>query len=230
MTAHLVFGLLGLALFGKTLHFYMTQYRGKDNKALSKAPRHHVNEVLFFPDPTHPCPKVIRAITNSPNGRNRPCDNISCRKLHNRPGEKNSSMIRFLEYLASARRSVDLCIYLFTQTNLGDILEDLHKKSNIRIRIITDSTEDDAGYTQVKRLRSNGIMVKSNRRGTGALMHHKYVIIDGSILLTGSFNWTNKAVVSNYEAVLVSTEPSLVGPFREKFEEMWNNFQPHFAI
>lgn len=232
MTSNLVVSLLGLVLFGKTLHFYIKRYhdnKGDETSSKTQSPQ-YVNEVLFFPDTAHPCTKLIRGLTRSPNGRTKLCDNISCRKLHNRPGEVKSSMIRFLECLSSAQRSVDLCIYLFTQTSLGDILEDLHRSGNIRVRIITDATEDDAGSTQVQRLRSKGIMVKSNKRGTGALMHHKFVIIDGKVLLSGSFNWTNKAVVSNYEAVLVTSEPALVRPFCEKFEDMWNEFKPHFSI
>lgn len=228
MTASNVFAaLLGLAIFGKTIHFLIV--KRQDN--LDEDPKsEHVNEVLFFPDSAHPCPKLIKGIASSPRGaRKILCDNMSCRKLHNRPNERSSSMIRFLEYLCSAKQSVDLCIYLFTQKSLGDVLYDLHKTGHVTIRIITDASEDDAGSTQIERLSSNGIAVKSNRRGTGALMHHKFVIIDGKILLSGSFNWTNKAIVNNYEAVQVTSEPKLVRPFREQFEQMWANFRPHYA-
>lgn len=221
MTTKLLIPILGLALVGKTVHFYF--------RRCNPPPLKHLNEVLFFPDPTHPCTKLIRRLAEPSDRRKSLCDNISCRKLHNRPGESKSSMIRFLELLATAERSVDLCIYLFTQSSLGDILHGLHRSGKIKVRVITDSTEDDAGDTQIRRLKSAGVPVKSNRRGTGALMHHKFVIIDNKILLSGSFNWTNKAIVSNYEAVLVTTEPSLVRPFCEKFEEMWAEFKPHFT-
>lgn len=95
------------------------------------------------------------------------------------------------------------------------------------MRVITDGSEDEAYSSQVESLRKQGIVIKSNRRETGALMHHKFVIIDGTILLTGSFNWTNKAVTSNYEAVIVTSNQSFVEPFKRTFEEMWSEFGIH---
>lgn len=230
MTAKLVIPILSLAVICKTIHFCFQRYiESQHEVATYKSSSRPLNEVLFFPDPAHPCVKLIKGMAKSPRGGTSHCDNFSCRKLHNRPGETKSSMIRFLELLSSAERSVDLCVYLFTQSSLGDILEDLHRSGRIRVRVITDSTEDDAGDTQVKRLKCAGVPVKSNKRGTGALMHHKFVIIDSKVLLSGSFNWTNKAVVCNYESVLVTAEQSLVRPFCEKFEEMWDAFRPHYA-
>ena len=36
------------------------------------------------------------------------------------------------------------------------------------------------------------------------LMHHKFAIIDSSILLNGSFNWTERAVYGNCENLVIS--------------------------
>lgn len=36
------------------------------------------------------------------------------------------------------------------------------------------------------------------------LMHHKFAIIDSSILLNGSFNWTERAVYENCENLVIS--------------------------
>ena len=135
-------------------------------------------------------------------------------------------MIEFLKHLSSAKKSIDLCVFLFTQSTLADALSDLHK-ANVAIRIITDSTEDEASSSKMGALRRAGVRLKSNKRGTGALMHHKFVIVDGKKLLTGSFNWTSKAVVSNHEAVIITTEPSLVKPFQDQFERMWDEFPDH---
>jgi len=135
-------------------------------------------------------------------------------------------MIRFLKYLGSARKSVDLCVYIFTQPVLAQVLSQLHE-ANVVIRIITDSSEDDTSASLTDRLMNAGIPIKSNRKGTGALMHHKFVIVDGKLLLTGSLNWTNKAVVSNYEAVIVTSQRKLVESFRAQFETMWASFSEH---
>lgn len=184
-----------------------------------------VNEVLFFPDSEYPCPVITQAMATRPTEQ-RVCPNPACRKLHGREGELPSSMIKFLDYLSKAKSKVDLCIYMFTYSTLAALLRELHHR-NVKIRIIVDGSEDEGTGSQIERLRQVGIEIKSNKRGTGALMHHKYVVIDDHLLLSGSFNWTNKAIVSNYEAVLVTSNKDLVTPFKNKFEEMWAKFSEH---
>ncbi len=44
-----------------------------------------------------------------------------------------------------------------------------------------------------------------------ALQHHKFAIVDGRLLLNGSFNWTRQAVTSNNENVTVLSDAQLVG-------------------
>ena len=48
-------------------------------------------------------------------------------------------------------------------------------------------------------------VVASQRDG---LMHHKFAIIDSSILLNGSFNWTERAVSENCENLVISRWPN----------------------
>lgn len=228
MTSKYVVSLLSLALLGKTLHFFINNKKRSNGKGTQQEQAKTINSVLFFPDIDYPCPEAVRIITKSPlKSISKHCRNPSCKKLHGQPGENPSSLIQFLDHLASAKKSVDLCIYLFTQGILADLLRELHARS-VRVRVITDSAEDDSqAASQIERLRTSGIVVKSNKRGTGRLMHHKFVVVDGELLLSGSFNWTNKAVVHNYEAVLVTNESNLVGPFCEKFNELWQQFEIH---
>jgi cardiolipin hydrolase len=53
------------------------------------------------------------------------------------------------------------------------------------------------------------------------IMHHKFVVIDGAKVLSGSFNWTMQAVMGNKENVIVTEEPEIVAPFAEEFESLW---------
>lgn len=176
------------------------------------------DEVLFFPDSNFPCSKVSSGSDE--------CRNVSCTRLHGRPHEVRSSMMRFLTHVRSAEHTVDLCIYMFTQSTIADLIKWLHD-ARIRVRIITDVAEDDADSSKLADFINLGIEIKSNKPGTGAKMHHKFLIIDNRLLLTGSFNFTNRAIVSNYENVMVTTESRIVKPFIEEFNRMWSTFQDH---
>nr|XP_045593323.1 uncharacterized protein LOC123754996 isoform X1 [Procambarus clarkii] len=43
------------------------------------------------------------------------------------------------------------------------------------------------------------------------------------VLLTGSFNWTWSAVISNNENVIITNHPQLVNKFAHEFENLWTN-------
>ena len=67
-----------------------------------------------------------------------------------------------------------------------------------------------------------GAFVRS--RKTDYLMHHKFAVIDGKKVASGSFNWTMQAVMGNKENVIVTEDPSIVGPFVAEFESLWEEF------
>lgn len=211
-------------IVGATTILYLKRYSSK--KVTKKNSTKVINEVFFFPDKEFPCAYMTKQLSVFPADERTTCHNPACRKLHGREKENPSSLLKFLTFLSDAKKSVDICIYVFTQPAMANILTNL-VKAGVNVRVITDGAEDDATSNQMDKLRKSGIVIKSNKRHTGALMHHKFVIVDGQLLLAGSFNWTNKAVVSNYEAVLATSERSLVGPFVVKFEELWNEFDIH---
>jgi len=54
-------------------------------------------------------------------------------------------------------------------------------------------------------------------------MHHKFCIIDKTILITGSYNWTRSAAERNQENILVTTEEEVTKSYLREFEKLWDN-------
>jgi phosphatidylserine/phosphatidylglycerophosphate/cardiolipin synthase-like enzyme len=52
-------------------------------------------------------------------------------------------------------------------------------------------------------------------------MHHKFALLDNSVVLTGSYNWTFASEEENYDNVLILREPRLVGIYQAEFEALW---------
>lgn len=52
------------------------------------------------------------------------------------------------------------------------------------------------------------------------LMHHKFCVIDGRLLISGSYNWTKSAELRNLENVIVSTDLGLINQFIEEFDKI----------
>jgi phosphatidylserine/phosphatidylglycerophosphate/cardiolipin synthase-like enzyme len=60
-----------------------------------------------------------------------------------------------------------------------------------------------------------------------AIMHHKFVVVDGVTVETGSFNLTAAAESSNAENVLVLRDyPQVAGEYEAEWEKLWVESQP----
>jgi phosphatidylserine/phosphatidylglycerophosphate/cardiolipin synthase-like enzyme len=54
-------------------------------------------------------------------------------------------------------------------------------------------------------------------------MHHKAMIIDGRIVVTGSYNWAWPAEENNYENVLVIEDSEVAAMYEMEFQGLWDH-------
>jgi phosphatidylserine/phosphatidylglycerophosphate/cardiolipin synthase-like enzyme len=55
-------------------------------------------------------------------------------------------------------------------------------------------------------------------------MHHKFAVIDKSVVITGSFNWTMQAVKYNQENLLFFENKFLAEKYTKAFDDLWTSF------
>ncbi len=66
--------------------------------------------------------------------------------------------------------------------------------------------------------------VDSNRMrqdGNPDILHHKVMIIDDAIVVTGSFNFSNSAATKNDENLLIIHSPSIANAYLSEFAQRW---------
>ncbi|HEY47777.1 MAG TPA: hypothetical protein G4O14_13470 [Anaerolineae bacterium] len=120
------------------------------------------------------------------------------------------------EAIDSARYSVDVAIYRLDLWSIRDALIRAHKRGVV-VRVITDSTHGDEA--EILDLRTAGVRVIDDQRET--LMHHKFVVIDGIDVWTGSMNFTVSGAYRNNNN-LIRIRSSRVGQdYTHEFEEMY---------
>jgi phosphatidylserine/phosphatidylglycerophosphate/cardiolipin synthase-like enzyme len=68
-------------------------------------------------------------------------------------------------------------------------------------------------------LLDNGVKVGLD--GNPGSMHHKVIIIDERVVVTGSNNFSNSAKTRNDENTLVIHSPEMAGLYRQEFERVW---------
>jgi cardiolipin hydrolase len=128
------------------------------------------------------------------------------------PGEDCRRAIGQL--LAKASKTASICVFTITDDQLADAILEAHRRGVV-VRIITDNAKAEDLGSDVERLERSGIPTRVDR--SPFHMHHKFAILDGTTLLTGSYNWTRGAARDNEENLIVTTERRLVAPFEETF-------------
>ena len=182
-----------------------------------KLKRTIINKVLFFPDSAatqlisinHPPNFIQQESLEAPNTA---ADHRS-----------RGSLWELFKALQQARHSIDVCMLTIASRELGDVLISTHQDGVI-VRVITNDEQMMFSGTQVNRLRRAGIQVRIDE--TAFLMHHKFAIVDGELLMSGSLNWTTQALCGNRENIIVTNEPQLVQPFLNQFEILWKQYNP----
>lgn len=169
-----------------------------------------IADVIFFPEANGkmPCHNA-----NKPGG----CRRQNCNFEH---GPTNIG--KFLSYLTRATRSLDICVFTITCDEISNAVMDMHKRG-VRVRVITDDDQAETQGSDIQSFRQCGIPVKVDHLKTH--MHHKFAILDGAVLMTGSFNWTRQAVLGNQENVVILDNPFLVQQFQAQFEKLWAMFR-----
>jgi len=122
--------------------------------------------------------------------------------------------------LKLARSTVDACVFTITDDRITEVLLDLFARG-VRVRIVTDDEKVLDPGSDVKRLAEAGLEVRTDRSPDH--MHHKFAVVDGKVLVHGSYNWTRSAA-DNQENLCVTTSPAMVEPFARRFEALWAQY------
>ncbi len=114
---------------------------------------------------------------------------------------------------------VDIAMYSFTSESIAEALVRA-KERGVRVRILLDKLQAAGAYSQYQYLLDAGIETITDVHA--GIMHNKIAIIDGRILLTGSFNWTKSAEEKNEENFLLFIdEEKIIRIYQTRLNYLW---------
>jgi phosphatidylserine/phosphatidylglycerophosphate/cardiolipin synthase-like enzyme len=131
-----------------------------------------------------------------------------------------------LEGIRSAKRTILVQAYLLYATRLAGALVRAHQRG-VQVHVILDATAQPhhPPVSAVARLVAAGIAVSLDARHAWA--HDKVMILDGAIVITGSYNWTVAAEQQNGENLLVIRDPRLAGVYTENWRRHAHHSTPY---
>lgn len=119
-----------------------------------------------------------------------------------------------LAELENAQSSIRFMTFSFTRDDMGNAL--LNRASaGINIQGVFERTGSETEYSEMPRLFCAGLDVRQD--GNNGILHHKVFIIDEATVITGSFNFSNNAVDSNDENVLIIRDVDIAALYIDEF-------------
>ncbi len=113
-----------------------------------------------------------------------------------------------VDALNDARREVLVQAYSFTGAPIAKALVEAHKRG-VKVEVILDKSQRTERYSSADFLAHASIPTYIDARH--AIAHNKVMVIDGDIVITGSFNFTKSTETMNVENLLVLKSHELAG-------------------
>jgi phosphatidylserine/phosphatidylglycerophosphate/cardiolipin synthase-like enzyme len=143
------------------------------------------------------------------------------------------------DHLAVVRRRLDLSLFVFSAQSLADTLATLVPRG-VAIRLLADPGFASRPFSEVldvlgvSRADNKCLLEADNqvwrrplegvgtpRLAAGDKLHHKFAVIDGTRVITGSFNWSPSAAHQNDETLLRIDSPQLAAHFTREMDRLW---------
>ncbi|MBW4618527.1 MAG: DUF655 domain-containing protein [Cyanosarcina radialis HA8281-LM2] len=140
--------------------------------------------------------------------------------------------------LSSAVQKVDLALFVFSEQLLADILES-DRQRGVEVKALIEREFAYRSYSDALDLMgvalADSCKYEANNRpwpqpissvgapvlAKGDLLHHKFAVIDGQTVITGSHNWSAAANTNNDETLLVIQNPTVAAHFTREFDRLY---------
>ena len=75
--------------------------------------------------------------------------------------------------------------------------------------------------SKVTSLIQEGIQVKVLSGKDYGVMNHRFAILDGKKVVTGSFDWSEASEKWNYENIVIISDSEVADSYQKEFERLW---------
>ena len=134
----------------------------------------------------------------------------------------SSNEQKLVRMLDTAQQTMHVCVFTITNNALRDALVRAHDRG-VQVKVISDDECMKQQGSDIYDMKAYGIPCESDT-DPEAHMHNKFVVIDGQVLITGSFNWTVAASGRNQENLIFLQDADLSQAYIQEFERLWSSF------
>lgn len=128
-----------------------------------------------------------------------------------------------IKQLELANSQINVAVAWFTDKEIFDVLCK-KAQSGVKVFVIVMADDINCGAGRLNFARLNNLGGKVTFLPASSqdvpLMHHKFCVIDGKTVLTGSYNWSKKARSNNEDITIIKNAAELAYKYLHKFDEL----------
>ncbi len=112
--------------------------------------------------------------------------------------------MEIMKQMLKAKRRIDFAIFTFSRSSGIDDTMIALLKSGVVVRGVLDKGQGGREWAPTQTIRDHGGKLHLIKRSGGLnKLHHKLMVIDGQLVIAGSFNYTGPANVLNDENIII---------------------------
>jgi phosphatidylserine/phosphatidylglycerophosphate/cardiolipin synthase-like enzyme len=119
-----------------------------------------------------------------------------------------------------AQTSIRFLAFSFTDYPLAQAMID-RAKAGVDLKGIYETFGSNSTGSELKTFLCAGMMVRRDDNDK-VILHDKVIIVDNTIVATGSFNYSSNADESNEENLVIVDNPEIAALYLQEFDKLWN--------
>lgn len=129
---------------------------------------------------------------------------------------------RIADWVDRARVSVEFLAFSFTSDEIAEAMI-RRSEAGVPVRGVFERRNAGGVGSEYEKLRRRGMEVLED--GNCYTMHHKVIVIDGRVVITGSYNFTGRAEDVNDENLLIIDDPVIAQAYLDEFNRVYQQAQ-----
>lgn len=125
---------------------------------------------------------------------------------------------KLIGIIASANKTLDVAIYSIAHPGIANAIIAAQTRG-VTVRMVVDKSQSVGAHSETGTLTTANVPLKIGN--VAGIMHDKFTIVDGIVLETGSFNYSNSATSYNAENQIYITNKDVIQKYQDNFEKLW---------
>ena len=128
---------------------------------------------------------------------------------------------QLIDWIAQANESIHVMVYSFSLQPVADALIAAENRG-VEVKVVFELLALDQ-FSVYPRLKSSGLDVRVDTNVW--FMHNKVMIVDGRVVLTGSYDWTPASEGYNNENLITILDDDIAQLYEQQFQSIWSTSQ-----